>query len=86
MPDSGSRCQRPLRRRPSPQLPVILCGDADHAITPAAARGAREAIEDAAALTHAIRTNRDPAATMSNRRAQITTERDQLTRAFRTRR
>ncbi|QIS14134.1 FAD-dependent oxidoreductase [Nocardia arthritidis] len=69
-----------------PQLPVILCGDADHAITPAAARGAREAIEDAAALTHAILTDRDPAEAMSTRRAQITTDRDQLTRTFRTRR
>ncbi|MFX0581131.1 FAD-dependent monooxygenase [Nocardia nepalensis] len=65
-----------------PQLPVVLCGDADHAITPAAARGAREAIEDGAALYRAIIAGDSPAEAMAERRTQITTERDQLARVY----
>ncbi|MEU8900507.1 NAD(P)/FAD-dependent oxidoreductase [Nocardia sp. NPDC048505] len=65
-----------------PAAPVILCGDADHAITPAAARGAREAIDDAAALITALTTGADPAAAMARRRVEITAEREQSQRRF----
>jgi len=64
----------------TPQPPLILCGDADHAITPAAARGAREAIEDALALHQAITTGQSPADAMAERRTQITEERNRQTR------
>lgn len=70
-------CARP------PQVPVILCGDADHAITPAAGVGARDAIEDAAALAEAIISGGSPAAAMAERRRAILAERDKVAQMFR---
>ncbi|MGW0251334.1 FAD-dependent monooxygenase [Nocardia goodfellowii] len=72
----------PLTGAAPPAAPVILCGDADHAITPAAARGAIEAIDDAAALFEAVLAGGDPAAAMADRRARITVEREQSQRRF----
>ncbi|MFC9898152.1 FAD-dependent oxidoreductase [Nocardia sp. NPDC127579] len=72
----------PFAEAAPPAAPVILCGDADHAITPAAARGAIEAIDDAAALCAALATGADPAAAMSARRARITAERERSRRRF----
>ncbi|QLY33322.1 FAD-dependent oxidoreductase [Nocardia huaxiensis] len=66
----------PFRDAAPPRTPVLLCGDADHAITPAAGRGAREAIDDAAALFEALRTGGDPAAAMAARRSELAAERD----------
>ncbi|WP_069166780.1 FAD-dependent monooxygenase [Nocardia altamirensis] len=74
----------PLTTARAPQPPVILCGDADHAITPAAGVGARDAIEDAAALYTALVSRGAPAAAMAERRHQILAERAQAARMFRT--
>ncbi|MFG1792197.1 FAD-dependent oxidoreductase [Nocardia sp. NPDC049149] len=74
----------PLATARAPQPPVILCGDADHAITPAAGVGARDAIEDAAALYAALVSGGAPATAMTERRRQILTERAQAARMFRT--
>ncbi|MEU7141060.1 FAD-dependent monooxygenase [Nocardia sp. NPDC046473] len=73
----------PLADARPPQTPVILCGDADHAITPAAGVGARDAIEDAAALAAAITSGGSPAAAMAERRRQILAERQQAAQMFR---
>lgn len=72
----------PLQAAKPPQSPVILCGDADHAITPAAGRGACEAIDDADALHRAILTGDDPAAAMAVRRSRITAEREEAQRLY----
>ncbi|MBB5918485.1 2-polyprenyl-6-methoxyphenol hydroxylase-like FAD-dependent oxidoreductase [Nocardia transvalensis] len=76
----------PLPGAQPPRPPIILCGDADHAITPAAGVGARDAIEDAAALAAALTTGADPAAAMAERRKQITEERDRIARLYEQRR
>ncbi|MFC9441177.1 FAD-dependent oxidoreductase [Nocardia sp. NPDC057030] len=73
----------PLAGARPPQTPVILCGDADHAITPAAGVGARDAIEDAAALAEAIGSGGSPAAAMTERRRQILDERAKAAQMFR---
>ncbi|MFF3226436.1 FAD-dependent oxidoreductase [Nocardia suismassiliense] len=73
----------PLADTRAPQAPVILCGDADHAITPAAGVGARDAIEDAAALAEAIIGGRSPAAAMAERRREILAERAAAAQMFR---
>ncbi|WP_405161941.1 FAD-dependent monooxygenase [Nocardia sp. NBC_01499] len=73
----------PLADARPPRTPVILCGDADHAITPAAGVGARDAIEDAAAIYEAIATGGAPAAAMAERRNQILAERAQAAQMFR---
>ncbi|MFE9580104.1 FAD-dependent oxidoreductase [Nocardia sp. NPDC006044] len=73
----------PLADARPPQAPVILCGDADHAITPAAGVGARDAIEDAAALAEAITSGGSPAAAMAERRRQILDERAEAAQMFR---
>lgn len=65
-----------------PRPPVILCGDADHAVTPAAGRGACEAIDDADALHRAILIGDDPAAAMAVRRSRIAAERDEAARLY----
>ncbi|WP_330185961.1 hypothetical protein OHB26_38870 (plasmid) [Nocardia sp. NBC_01503] len=70
----------PLNNARPPATPLILCGDADHAITPAAVRGAREAIEDALALTKALAAGDSPARAMSERRAVIASERQEQAR------
>ncbi|WP_194289909.1 FAD-dependent oxidoreductase [Nocardia macrotermitis] len=61
----------PLAKARPPRLPVILCGDADHALSPASGVGARNAIDDAAALCHALLDGTDPVDTMARRRAEI---------------
>ncbi|WP_280465322.1 FAD-dependent oxidoreductase [Nocardia brasiliensis] len=73
----------PLAGARAPQNPVLLCGDADHAITPAAGVGARDAIEDAAALYEAIVTGGAPAAAMAERRRRILAERERAAQMFR---
>lgn len=73
----------PLADARPPQAPVILCGDADHAITPAAGVGARDAIEDAAALAEALTSGGSPAAAMTERRRQILDERAKAAQMFR---
>ncbi|MFI6869154.1 FAD-dependent oxidoreductase [Nocardia sp. NPDC050406] len=72
----------PLHSAKPPQPPVILCGDADHAITPAAGRGACEAIDDVDALHRAILTGDDPAAAMTVRRSRIAAEREEAQRLY----
>jgi 2-polyprenyl-6-methoxyphenol hydroxylase-like FAD-dependent oxidoreductase len=71
----------PLTNARSPRDDVILCGDADHAITPAAGVGARDAIQDAFALHQAIRTGASLSAAMTARRDHITTERARAARS-----
>ncbi|MFI9505291.1 FAD-dependent oxidoreductase [Nocardia sp. NPDC052566] len=61
---------------------IVLIGDADHAITPAAGIGARDAIEDAAALFEALRTGASPAAAITARRAQVAEEHAFAARMF----
>lgn len=73
----------PLRVAAEPRLPVVLIGDADHAITPAAGVGAREGIEDAEAVYRAIVADECPAAAMGLRRRAITDERDRVARRMR---
>lgn len=73
----------PLRTAAEPRLPVVLVGDADHAITPAAGVGAREGIEDVAAVYRAIVADESPAAAMDLRRRAITDERDRVARRMR---
>ncbi|MGW4245028.1 FAD-dependent oxidoreductase [Nocardia sp. NPDC004722] len=59
---------------------VLLVGDADHAITPAAGIGARDAAEDAHAVYQAIRAGDDPGAAMAARRAKILADRENARR------
>ncbi|MGW5381493.1 FAD-dependent oxidoreductase [Nocardia sp. NPDC003963] len=67
----------------APVAPVILVGDADHAITPAAGVGAREGIEDIEAVHHAIVSGGSPAEAMIARRRAITDERERVARRMR---
>ncbi|MEV4123606.1 FAD-dependent monooxygenase [Nocardia sp. NPDC049707] len=73
----------PLTHPRPPRDDVILCGDADHAISPAAGVGARDAIEDAAALYRALVAERSIAETMATRRDQIRAERAEVAEAYR---
>ncbi|MEU7768600.1 hypothetical protein AB0B25_26325 [Nocardia sp. NPDC049190] len=73
----------PLTAARPPALPVVLCGDADHAITPAEGVGARDAIEDAAAIYHALSAGSTPAEAMAARRGQIAAERDRVVPPYR---
>lgn len=73
----------PLTQPRPPRDDVILCGDADHAITPAAGVGARDAIEDAAALYRALVADTSIAEAMATRRSQIRAERAEVAEAFR---
>ncbi|MFE3193662.1 FAD-dependent oxidoreductase [Nocardia sp. NPDC059240] len=59
---------------------LLLVGDADHAITPAAGIGARDAVEDVHAVYEAIRAGQDPAVAMAARRAKILTDRENARR------
>jgi 2-polyprenyl-6-methoxyphenol hydroxylase-like FAD-dependent oxidoreductase len=59
---------------------VILLGDADHAVTPAAGTGARDAIEDVEAIVDAITEGRSPATAMAQRRRSIREQRAQAPR------
>ncbi|MFF2554222.1 FAD-dependent monooxygenase [Nocardia sp. NPDC058058] len=67
----------PLADARPPAPPVILIGDADHAITPAAVRGAREAIEDALTLFTALTTDESPSEAMAERRRTLLINREQ---------
>ncbi|WP_280267978.1 FAD-dependent oxidoreductase [Nocardia wallacei] len=70
----------PLDTAQPPALPVVLVGDADHAITPAAGVGARDALEDVHAVFDALVTGESPARAMAERRRRIGAERDQVQR------
>ncbi|MEV5652344.1 FAD-dependent monooxygenase [Nocardia sp. NPDC052254] len=72
----------PLERACAPRDSVVLIGDADHAITPAAGVGARDALEDAHAVFDAILGDTSPAAAMLRRREQITADRERAQRAM----
>ncbi|MGW4354623.1 FAD-dependent oxidoreductase [Nocardia sp. NPDC004582] len=72
----------PIEDAKSPDVPVILLGDADHAISPAAGTGARDAIEDVEAIVEAITEGRSAAGAMAARRQQILEERAQAMRAM----
>ncbi|MFI1919144.1 FAD-dependent oxidoreductase [Nocardia sp. NPDC020380] len=65
----------PLDSAAAPKAPVVLVGDADHAITPAAGVGARDALEDVHAVYRAITAGESAAAAVAARRAQIRAER-----------
>ncbi|TLG05356.1 hypothetical protein FEK35_19550 [Nocardia cyriacigeorgica] len=65
----------PLDDAAEPGLPVVLIGDADHAITPAAGVGARDALEDAHAVYRALTTGASPAEAMALRRKTIIEDR-----------
>ncbi|NQE71499.1 hypothetical protein NG2371_05972 [Nocardia gamkensis] len=73
----------PFAAAAAPRLPVILCGDADHAITPAEGVGARDAIEDAAAIFRALSTGSSPADAMAARRRQIAADRQRVVPPYR---
>ena len=72
----------PLERACDPRDSVVLIGDADHAITPAAGVGARDALEDARAVFDAILGESSPAAAMVRRRQELTADREQAQRAM----
>jgi 2-polyprenyl-6-methoxyphenol hydroxylase-like FAD-dependent oxidoreductase len=72
----------PLASAPPPSERIVLCGDADHAITPAAGVGARDAIEDVRAIAHALASHTSPAAAITARRTEILAERDRIGRAY----
>ncbi|WP_225725492.1 MULTISPECIES: NAD(P)/FAD-dependent oxidoreductase [unclassified Nocardia] len=73
----------PLDNATESTEPALLIGDADHAITPAAGVGARDALEDVLAVYQALASNESPSAAMAQRRKQITAEREQVQRAMR---
>ncbi|MFE3261425.1 FAD-dependent oxidoreductase [Nocardia sp. NPDC059091] len=66
----------------APSTPVLLVGDSDHAITPAAGVGARDALEDALAVYEAVRSANSTADAMALRRRQILADREQARRAI----
>lgn len=73
----------PLDIAAPPNDSILLIGDADHAITPAAGVGAREALEDAHAVYRALTSNGSPAAAMAERRRRILDDRAQAAGARR---
>ncbi|WP_194813412.1 FAD-dependent monooxygenase [Nocardia sp. XZ_19_385] len=73
----------PLDGAATPRLPVLLVGDADHAITPAAGVGARDALEDVHAVYQALTRGDSPAEAMVERRAQIRADRERAQRLIR---
>ncbi|MFJ4654849.1 FAD-dependent monooxygenase [Nocardia sp. NPDC088792] len=70
----------PLNNALAPRGPVTLCGDADHAVSPAAAIGAGEALEDALALTRALTSGGSAAEAMAQRRIDIGVAREKARR------
>lgn len=70
----------PLDTAADPALPFVLIGDADHAISPAAGVGAREALEDVQALYRAITSGTSSALAMAERRVAIAAERTRAQR------
>ncbi|MTK31915.1 FAD-dependent oxidoreductase [Nocardia seriolae] len=71
----------PLDTAAPPTDSTLLIGDADHAITPAAGIGARDALEDAQAVYRALVSGTSPALAMAARRRTILAERETATRA-----
>ncbi|MGV9678865.1 FAD-dependent oxidoreductase [Nocardia sp. NPDC003482] len=71
----------PLESAATPDPRVVLIGDADHAITPAAGVGARDALEDAAAVFDALTAGESPANAMAQRRIRILEDRARALRA-----
>lgn len=66
----------PLVDAATPIAPIVLVGDADHAITPAAGVGARDALEDAHAVYRAHISGASPADAMVERRRRILADRE----------
>jgi len=79
----GNARNVPLHNAAAATLPVLLVGDADHAITPAVGFGAREGIEDVEAVYRAIMSGASPAAAMTARRHAMLDERDRAARTVR---
>lgn len=79
----GNARNVPLHNAAAAALPVLLVGDADHAITPAVGFGAREGIEDVEAVYRAIMSGASPAAAMTSRRTVMLDERDRAARTIR---
>lgn len=73
----------PVETAAAPNDSVLLIGDADHAITPAAGVGARDALEDSHAVFQALVTGSSPAAAMSERRQRMLADRAQAQAAMR---
>ncbi|WP_067814161.1 FAD-dependent oxidoreductase [Nocardia inohanensis] len=73
----------PLETAAAPQDSILLIGDADHAITPAAGVGARDALEDAYAVHRALTAGSSPAVAMTERRQRIREDRAQAQAAMR---
>ncbi|MFE5285735.1 FAD-dependent oxidoreductase [Nocardia sp. NPDC056611] len=71
----------PLEDAASPGERILLIGDADHAITPAAGVGARDALEDAYAVHQALISGASPADAMTARRHRILADRAAALRA-----
>ncbi|MEU1204328.1 FAD-dependent monooxygenase [Nocardia sp. NPDC005825] len=71
----------PLEDAASPGERILLIGDADHAITPAAGVGARDALEDAHAVHRALTSGASPADAMTARRHRILADRAAALRA-----
>ncbi|WP_067700323.1 FAD-dependent monooxygenase [Nocardia jejuensis] len=73
----------PLDNATPPNPSILLIGDADHAITPAAGVGARDALEDAHAVYQAITRGESPAEAMIHRRARLRADRERAQRLIR---
>lgn len=61
----------PIESAAAPSEPIILIGDADHAVSPAAGSGASDAIRDALAVTTALAEAASPALAMLERRRHL---------------
>ncbi|WP_330180642.1 FAD-dependent monooxygenase [Nocardia sp. NBC_01503] len=66
----------PLEGAAEPGDSVLLVGDADHAITPAAGVGARDALEDVHAVYEALISGVSPGDAMARRRRKINADRE----------
>ncbi|MVU76068.1 NAD(P)-binding protein [Nocardia sp. ET3-3] len=70
----------PIDKAAAPVAHTLLIGDADHAISPAAGVGARDALEDAHAVFQALTAGASPADAMARRRIQILDDRERAMR------
>lgn len=70
----------PLATASAPSERALLVGDADHAITPAAGVGARDALEDVRAVYDAVVAGTSPAVAMAERRRRIIADRELVRR------
>lgn len=68
----------PIATTLAPTTPVVLIGDADHAITPAAGSGAGDAIADAAAVVAAIVAGESPVRAIRDRRTAMREFRERI--------